>query len=150
MPIMIVGADTGIGRPIVEHVVDSVREVRAFVSDSHIAAELKALGVKTALGDVSDDSHVGAACTNVFTAVLVGEAAEDARERSFASTPAAVLAAWSRAVSGAGVRRVLWVGVSEPPDVSVPEVAVVATEGPIEEIVRTVASLDASGSIRDP
>ena len=149
MPIMIVGADTGIGRAIVEHVVDPVREVRAFVSDPGVAADLKALGVKTALGDVSDDSHVGAACTNVFTAVLVGQATTDSRERSFASSPSSVLAAWSRAVSDAGVKRVLWVGVSEPPTVSVPEVAVVEADRPIAEIVRTVAMLDASGSIRD-
>jgi uncharacterized protein YbjT (DUF2867 family) len=86
MPVIVVGADTSQGRAVVEGLLEPGREVRAFVSDPDAGAELRELGVKVALGDVSDDSHVQGACTNCFTAVLVTEAARDGRERSFASS----------------------------------------------------------------
>ncbi|NIQ53494.1 MAG: hypothetical protein GWN71_08665, partial [Gammaproteobacteria bacterium] len=57
-----------------------------------------------ALGDVSDASHVGAACTNCFSVVLVQDAAHDDRERSFANDPPAVLGAWADAIDGARIR----------------------------------------------
>lgn len=145
---MVVGADTQIGRHIINGLLEPDREVRAFVSDATVAADLKKLGVKTALGDVSDESHVGAACTNVFTAILVGEAARDGRERSFAENPSQVTNAWARAVSEARVKRVLWVGVDDPPATGAPEAASVDPE-PVEETVRTLVLLDSSESIRD-
>ena len=71
MPVIVVGADTSKGRAVVEELVAPGREVRAFVSDPGAGAELRELGVKVALGDVSDDSHVQGACMNCFTAVLI-------------------------------------------------------------------------------
>ena len=44
-----------------------------------LPVELRELGVKVALGDVSDDSHVQGSCTNCFTAVLITEAARWSR-----------------------------------------------------------------------
>ena len=58
MPVIVIGADTSQGRAVIEGLVEPGREVRAFVSDPAIGAELRELGVKVALGDVSDDSHV--------------------------------------------------------------------------------------------
>lgn len=110
MPVIVVGADTGVGRAIVDALVEPDREVRAFVSDLDVAEVLRGQGVKVALGDVSDPSHVGGACTRCFSAVLVTEAASDDRERSFAKTPGAVLAGWVEAVRDAQVTRVIWVG----------------------------------------
>lgn len=110
MPVIVVGADTPTGRAIVEALIQPDREVRAFVSDTAAAEELKRMGVKVALGDVSDPSHVGSACTSCFSAVLVTEAATDDRERSFARTADAVLDGWVEAVSDARVTRVIWVG----------------------------------------
>ncbi len=58
MPVIVVGADTPQGRAVVEGLVEPGREVRAFVSDPIVGAELRDMGVKVALGDVSDDSHI--------------------------------------------------------------------------------------------
>ena len=95
--------------------VEPGREVRAFVSDPAIGAELRALGVKVALGDVSDDSHVQGSCTNCFTAVLITEAARDGRARSFATNEEQVLEGWAAAAAASGVTRVIWVHDGAPP-----------------------------------
>ena len=110
MPVIVIGADTHLGRQIVTALVEPDREVRAFVSDIATAEELRAAGVKVALGDVSDPSHVTGACIRCFSAVLVTEAASDQRERSFAASPEAVLDGWVEAVRDAAVQRVIWVG----------------------------------------
>ena len=57
------------------------REVRAFVSGASQGTELRQMGIKVAVGDVSDDSHIEAASMNCFTAIMIAEAAHDARER---------------------------------------------------------------------
>ena len=85
MPVIVVGADTPQGRAVVEGLVEPGREVRAFVSDPIVGAELREMGVKVALGDVSDDSHIQGACTNCFTAVLIKRRRAISRERSFAA-----------------------------------------------------------------
>lgn len=142
MPVMVVGADTAIGRPILERFLDPRREVRAFVTDPDMAGEFRSRGVKVALGDVSDDSHLTGACLNCFSVVLVAEAAEDSRQRSFAPNRAAVLASWAKAVAAAGVRRVIWILDDEPPACAVGEVARVGREesdlpGAVFELDRT-------------
>jgi nucleoside-diphosphate-sugar epimerase len=121
MPVIVVGADTPVGWAIVSAMVEPDREVRAFVSSPAASERLKRLGVKVALGDVSDVSHVEGACLHCFSAVLIGEAAFDDRERSFAPDAAAVLAGWAEAVRR--VQRVIWVGVDDPPATPVDEVA---------------------------
>jgi len=140
MPAIVVGADTEPGRAIIDALVHPGREVRAFVTDPGVVTELKALGVKVALGDVSDDSHVEAAALHCFTAVLVTEAARDDRERSFARGEREVLEAWARAVVNAGVHRVIWVDHREPPAVELPEVARVAPDD--ADLANRVAELD--------
>lgn len=124
MPVIIIGADTKVGRAVVTALLDRKGEVRAFVSQPAVGAELKELGVKVAVGDVSDASHVGPAALNAFSAVLIDEAARDDRVRSFASNPASVHRAWAEGLADAGVRRVIWVGPSEAPK----ELATVAPE----------------------
>ncbi|MFO7293805.1 MAG: NAD-binding protein [Acidimicrobiia bacterium] len=146
MPVIVVGADTASGRRIVERLVSPDREVRAFVTDAGAAESLRGLGVKVALGDVSDDSHVAGACLNCFSAVLVTEAAADARQRSFAATVESVLAGWGRAVQSASVRRVIWVAGDDPiPEVSVAEVATVDRRRP--DLAEAVYALDQAASI---
>ena len=117
---------------------DPAREIRVFVSDADEGLRLRERGVKVALGDVSDDSHLEAAATQCFSAVLITEAARDDRERSFARDEAAVLKAWASAV--AGVQRVIWVHDGEPPSTVVSEVAVVPPHDP--DVVNKVVSLD--------
>ncbi len=113
MPVIVVGADTRLGEAVVDALAGRDGEIRAFVSDPEAARSLKARGIKTALGDVSDGSHVGGAACNCFGAVLIGQAAVDERERSFADDPAAVAEAWAEGLADAGVHRAIWV-VSDP------------------------------------
>ena len=140
MPVIVVGADTSKGRAVVEELVAPGREVRAFVSDPGAGAELRELGVKVALGDVSDDSHVQGACMNCFTAVLITDAARDERERSFATSEVMVLEGWAAAAAASGVTRVIWVHDGEPPPVKVREVRTVSPDHP--DLVAEVAALD--------
>lgn len=121
-----------------EALLEPGREVRAFVSDPDEGLRLRERGAKVALGDVSDDSHIDAAATQCFSAVLVTEAATDDRERSFAQDEPQVLKAWASAV--AGVRRVIWVYAGEPPPTRAAEVVVVGPDDP--DLVDKVVSLD--------
>lgn len=109
MPVIIVGADTPIGRDIVDGMRANGSEIRAFVTDLGAADALRRTGVHVAIGDVSDSSHVELACTSVHTAVLISEASSDTRERSFAVGWEQVLDGWLAAVGDAEVVRVIWV-----------------------------------------
>lgn len=149
MPVIVVGADTPLGAQIVSALVGRPGEIRAFVSDPTEALRLKALGVKVAVGDVSDGSHVGAACTNCFSAVLVEEAAHDGRVRAFASGPEATLAAWTEAVGEAAVRRVIWVSSGPLPAPPGPECAWVDAASDPERVAERVVELDDAAALGD-
>jgi nucleoside-diphosphate-sugar epimerase len=137
MPVIVVGADTPNGRALVEGLVAPGREVRAFISDPEAGAGLRALGVKVALGDVSDESHVQGSLTSCFTAVLVTEAAGDNRELSFATTGEQVLRGWASAAVASGVNRVIWVHDGEVPPVGTAETRSISPHHPnlVEEVV---------------
>lgn len=145
MPVIVVGADTETGRAIVQALAGPDREVRAFVTDVETAGRLRSHGIKVALGDVSDDSHVEAAATSCFTAVLVEEAAEDDRERSFALNRAEVLDGWARAIAASGVTRVIWVGDGPVPEVATEESAQVSPSRP--DLIQQVVALDSARSL---
>ncbi len=142
MPVIVVGADTPAGEKIIDEVIAPDREVRAFVSDPATGVRFRQAGVKVALGDVSDASHVSGACLRCHTAVLVCEAARDGREISFATDADEVLTQWAQAVSEAGVRRVIWVANHPVPDAEVPEQATVNNTVPLSTMARQVATLD--------
>lgn len=144
MPVIVIGADTEPGTAILERLNTPEREIRAFVTSPDAAARFKEIGVKVALGDVSDESHIEGASLRCFSAVLVAEAAEDDRERSFADTPDAVLSGWARAVGRSQVKRVIWVTAGETPEVE-SEVATVDPGDP--ELAERVAALDDAQSI---
>lgn len=145
MPVIVVGADTRQGRALVDGLLEPGREVRAFVTDIGAATELRKAGVKVALGDVSDDSHVQGAALNCFTAVMVTEAARDERERSFASSEEQVLLGWANAVAASGVTRVIWVHDGQAPTVNTEEVATVPPSHP--DLVAEVVALDNARSL---
>jgi putative NADH-flavin reductase len=145
MPVMVIGADTGRGRSILERLVEPGREVRAFVTDPSRAEELRGSGVKVALGDVSDESHVSGACLNCFSVVFVDEAATDGRLRSFAADPEQVRRAWAGAAASAGVSRVIWVTAASPPPVPGAECAVVEPADP--HLADEVFGLDAARTL---
>ncbi|MEA2057425.1 MAG: NAD(P)H-binding protein [Actinomycetota bacterium] len=115
MPVIVIGADTDPGREVVATLAGRAGEVRAFVTDRQAAPDLRRLGAKVAIGDISDGSHVGAAAIGCYTAVVIASAAEDERERSFATSTAEVHAAWAEALEDARISRVIWVGAEEPP-----------------------------------
>ena len=131
MPVIVVGADTPSGQAIVAALLKGGGEVRAFVTDREAGTVLKEQGVKVAVGDLSDGSHVGAAALGAFTAVLVAEAASDGRPYAFASDPEAVSAGWTSAIREAGIARAIWVGDLAPALVvgGAPEVRIVAVRG---------------------
>ena len=151
MPVIVVGADTEVGGAIIDALLPRQGEVRAFVSDADTGLTLKERGVKVAIGDVSDASHVGGAALNTFSAVLVAEAASDERERAFASTPQSVFAAWTEGVTDAAVQRVIWVGdATEDPSLAsaVPEFGRVPIgDSAPGEIASAVAALDEAKEI---
>ncbi|MCY4371961.1 MAG: NAD(P)H-binding protein [bacterium] len=147
---IVVGADTPVGDAIISTVCRSAAEVRAFITRDADADSLKERGVKVALGDVSDSSHVEAAALYCFCAVLVTEAAYDDRDRAFAQHPDDVLAGWAEAARNAGVRRVIWVGTEhrkEPYPDSVGEVATVIVEGDLDGAAREVGELEETASL---
>ncbi len=88
---------------------DREGELRCFVTDVEIAADLRSGSAKVALGDVSDGSHVGGAGLNCFSMVFICAAATDIRERAFCTTPAQVFEQWQEAITMAGARRIIWI-----------------------------------------
>jgi len=145
MPLIVVGADTETGKAVLEPHDPRRREIRVFVTDEEVGKELRSRGFKVAVGDVSDESHIEAASTRCFSAVLITEAAVDSRERSFARDSAQVLRGWAGAVANSSVTRVIWVTADDPPGTDVSEVAVVRPDDP--GLARTVAQLDDAASI---
>ncbi|MFZ0014749.1 MAG: NAD-binding protein [Acidimicrobiia bacterium] len=146
MPLIVVGADTTWGEALLEGLSPREREVRVFVSDQARGVELRERGFKVATGDVSDESHVEAAATRCFSAVLIAAAAHDERERSFADSAEAVLRGWANAVANSKVTRVIWVTGDDPPDTAVAEVAVV--DPSTADFVHRVIALDDASSLR--
>ncbi|MCJ7726463.1 MAG: hypothetical protein MUP76_08780 [Acidimicrobiia bacterium] len=143
MPVIVVGADTPLGDHVLAALASREGEVRAFVSDEHIAGRLRAAGHRVAVGDVSDASHVSGAAFGCFSAVLLSEAAVDGRERSFAADPGAVFAAWEQALADAGITRSIWVGAAPPGRIAIPETVVVdITDRAPAEISAEVADQD--------
>lgn len=119
MPVIVVGADTELGGEVVVSLLDREGEVRAFVSDPAVGQHLRDLGVKVAVGDVSDGSHIAGAALNCFAAVLDPVAAADDRDRAFAESVDAVVAAWAEALADARIRRAIWLGAAVPEIIAV-------------------------------
>ena len=142
MPVIVVGADTPLGMPVISALIEPDREVRAFVTDVDVSLQLKAQGVKVALGDVADPSHVGGACLNCFSAVFVTEAAQDERERAFARDRRTVLEGWTEAAREADVTRVIWVdAIGDLPPTGIEETAIVNPDE-VDDVASEVVRLD--------
>lgn len=128
-------------------------QVRAFVTSPEVAATLRARGVKVALGDVSDASHVGGAALNAFCAVLIGQAATDERQRSFAADPEAVLAAWIEGMNDAAVDRALLVWDGPPPtelsQLKAQTVVIEAAGRDMVEVAAEIAELEDIADLED-
>jgi putative NADH-flavin reductase len=114
MPVVVIGADTPLGRAVLEAISGRDGEVRAFVTSEAAGTRLRPTPVRVAVGDVSDGSHVAGAAFDCFSAVLIAEAASDDRDRSFLPDPGSVMEAWADAIGEAGVTRAIWVGSPAP------------------------------------
>lgn len=144
MPVIVVGADTSIGWAVIAAMASPDREVRAFVSDPTTLEPLRELGVKVAVGDVSDGSHIEAAASGCFTAVLVSAAAGDGRELAFAGSAEEVLETWGQAIRG--VQRAIW--IDSWARETTPECTSVDPKGMShEDVAAIVAGLDDAASI---
>lgn len=143
MPVIVVGADTPQGTAILESLLDPQREIRAFVSDEAAAIRFREKGVKVALGDISDDSHIEAAAARCHTAILMTNAIDDGRELAFAKNTDQVLDRWASAVGS--VKRVIWIHTGEPPPVKAEESATVHPDDP--DLVVKVIDLDEARSL---
>ena len=147
MPVIVVGADTPIGATIVEALRSREGEIRVFVTDVDIGLAMKAQGLKTAIGDVSDASHVGGAAIQCFSAILIPDAAFDERERSFAVDAVAVLEGWAEALREGRVTRAIVLDDARVDDIgaifsdATPELAIVAPGDP-DGVAQEVARLD--------
>ena len=129
MPVIVIGGDTPLGAAVLKTLISRDGDIRAFVTDPGMGPLLREAGVRVAIGDVSDGSHVAAAAGGCFSAVLITGAADDCRERSFADDPDEVLEAWAAAIVVAGVRRAIWVGSRPEGVVETPETALIEVEG---------------------
>lgn len=142
MPVIVIGADHPIGQAIVGRLTTSGGEVRAFVTDRDRGELMRSAGIKVAIGDVSDGSHVGGAAIGAHTAILVVPAAADGRDPAFAAVEE-VPDVWARAMAGAGVTRVIAVGDDPVPLAGIPETASVSVTGRSPgEIAEAVAALE--------
>jgi hypothetical protein len=112
-----------------------------------VGDRLRQKGIKVALGDLSDQSHVAAACTNCFSAVLMVEAATDGRALSFAQTPQQVIVGWSASIKEARVRRAIWVGGESTPTGAAPEEVFISPGPDISLLAEQVAALDEAAVI---
>jgi uncharacterized protein YbjT (DUF2867 family) len=145
MPVIVVGADTHLGETIISALAARGGEIRAFVSDAARGATLRAQGVKVAVGDLSDGSHLVGAAHDAFTAVFIEAALLDGRPCEFAADSTAVVTTWKAAISEAGVQRAIWVGAASQYALAgfAPEFAVVVPEDRSDrEIALDVADLN--------
>ena len=129
MPVIVIGGDTPLGAAVLEALVSHDRDVRVFVTDPAIGTRFRDAGVRVAVGDVSDGSHVAGAAAGCFSAVLVTDATDDCRERSFADDPDEVLEVWTTAIVEAGVQRAIWVGRRPKGAAENPETALIEIDG---------------------
>lgn len=149
MPVIVIGADTDMGRAILAQLDGRGGEIRAFVSDPGEGLTLKRRGLKVAVGDVSDASHVGGAALNCFSVILVPECAFDERERSFTDGPEATVGSWAEALADAAVQRVILIEDGRLPSApavlgAVPAelVAIPASGRSLEEVAAAAADAD--------
>jgi len=129
MPVIVIGGDTPLGTTVLEALVSHDRDVRVFVTDPVIGTRFRDAGVRVAVGDVSDGSHVSGAAAGCFSAVLVTDATADRRERSFAADADEVLEIWAAATVEAGVQRAIWVGRRPKGAAKTPETALIEIDG---------------------
>lgn len=108
MPVLVTGAERGLGARVLAQLRSSAGEVRAYLDATVVgdaaAAALRSQGCKVAVGELDDEGHLEAALAQVHTvAHCWGGPLHDLDEQL------TVAGALSSALLGAGVRRLVWV-----------------------------------------
>jgi len=109
IPVLVIGADTDLGRALVPALRSDAAELRVFCSDPAAAEPYRGFA-KIAVGDISDGTHVGGAATGAYCAVVIAAAAHDARERAFATDTESLFGQWAGGLAEAEVHRIIVVG----------------------------------------
>ncbi|CAN5819838.1 hypothetical protein BH23ACT10_BH23ACT10_01000 [soil metagenome] len=108
MPVLVTGAESGLGARVLQQLRLSGGQIRAYldatVADADTAAALRATGCKVALGELDDEGHLEAALAQVHTVAHCwgGPLHDLEAQLNVAGTVAS-------AALGAGVRRLVWV-----------------------------------------
>lgn len=108
MPVLVTGAEDGLGARVVEQLRMSGGEIRAYLDGNVVttdaAASLRSTGCKVAVGELDDEGHLEAALAQVHTvAHCWGGPLHDLDAQLEAAGTVA------SALLGAGVRRLVWV-----------------------------------------
>lgn len=143
MPVLVTGAEDGLGAHVIDQLRGSGGEVRAYL-DATVAGDdearaLRTRGCKVALGEPDDEGHLEAALAQVHTVAHCWGG--PLREPTAQVAAAATLAS---ALLGAGVRRLVWVrelaaGAGNRYLAALDEVGRLFEELPIETVVLATA-----------
>jgi nucleoside-diphosphate-sugar epimerase len=138
VPVMVTGAEDGLGAAVVDAMLRTRGEVRAFldgtVATSADAAALRARGAKVAVGELDDEGHLEAALAQVHTVAHCWGGPVHRPDDLVA-----VGATLASALLGAGVRRLVWIRelAKDPGNVylaALDELAALFDELPVEVV----------------
>lgn len=143
MPVLVTGAEQGLGAAVTQQLLASGGELRAFLDATAVgtdtAAALRGRGCKVAVGELDDEGHLEAALAQVHTVAhcVVGPLEDPVAQVANAATLASALL-------GAGVRRLVWVrelavDPTNPYLAALDEIAALFEDLPVETVTLSTA-----------
>ncbi len=148
MPVLVTDADTPLGTALVQRLLATGGQVRAWCSARGDVGRLRGLGAITASGDVDDTGRLEAACEQVHTVVHLGGGLLSRSAEQVVVDQQSVV----EAAAGAGVRRLVFlsvVGASAVADDPLRRAKAVAeqlaAEGPVPSVAVRVPLVDTAG-----
>lgn len=108
MPVVVTGANGRVGRALIPLLVEKGSEVRAVVRRPEAAEELRTLGAKVAVADLSDDDRLAVAFRDAHTVCHLAGTADLASDDLYESVNAGTARSVVEAARRAGVNRFLY------------------------------------------